>query len=504
MKRNFFFASLLIGACLSTATPSMAQDKLVKLTTVKEIGQSITIAVNHSKGITVDWGDGQAVPYQTDKTEAIFNIEGKVKGEVITVSGGPNWRVLSCKNCGITNIDLSQAKKLQSLYCQNNKIDSLNLSGMTSLIDLDCSNNNISKLIFTQGSSAKEDLASLESFNISNNKMEGKYNLKIEKLKHLNVANNNFSNLYVFDRNIQTIICNNNKIKSYLNLNSMKNLNNLVCGNNEITSLMFATNGEQMKQLYCENNKIESIDLEKADGLLALVCSNNNIKSYNASKESAPNIIYVDNNSLTFSCLPSKREAPKYLSFEPQNAFDLSKAPGVKTKDGIPYIQLAPSWAEAREYGINLQKECSLSNGRTDAYFAWYSINPDGSETQLKQRKNPSGEGDFYANSGIFGFFNPYKKAYVKLTSRSYGFVIKSLPIAIGDDVTAVENVTAANNGLTVSVADGAIVLNSNTAIVVNIFTIDGKQVWKNTISGETSVSLPKGVYVVNGKKVIL
>ena len=504
MKKNFFFASLLIGAYLMIATPTMAQNKTVKLTTAKEIGQSMIIAVNHNKGVTVDWGDGNKITYETNKTDAICDIEGKVKGKIITVSGGANWHMLSCKNCGITDIDLSQAKDLQSLYCQHNQLDSLNVSGMTQLTDLDCSQNNISKFIVTPGKAIKEDLASLEHFNLSNNKMTGKYNYKLPNLKHLNIANNEFSGLYLFEEKPNEVICNNNKLSNYLNLNSLKHLNVLVCSDNNINSLIISNNAEDMTQLYCSNNQISAIDLGQADGLLALVCDHNKVTQFDLSKTAVPDIVIVNNNALTFSCLPGKSDAPKYLSFVPQDDFDMSEVPGITMKNGVPCAEIAPSWTQAKDFGLDLKKESSLSNGRLDSYVEWYSVNPDGSETPMVQRKSPSATGDYYANRGIHAFFNPFPKAYVKLRSKSYGFIIKSMPITIGDGATGIENVIDANDGLTISVANGAIVLNSTSAVMVSIYTIDGKQVWKNTVSGETSVNLPKGVYVINGKKVIL
>ena len=503
MKRNFFFASLLLGASLLMATPSMAQDKLVKLTTAKEIGQPITLIVNHNnKGVSVDWGDGKVETYQTSKAEGICNVEGIVKGKVITISGGDNWTMLACKGCGLTDIDLSKAKDLHSLYCQNNQLTSLNLSGMKKLVDLNCSNNQISKLVFNSGNVSSE-LASLQNFNIANNQMTGYYNYKLKDMQHLNVSNNKYKALYIYDTELRSVDCSNNNIEGFLNLKSCEHLNNVIFNNNQISNILLANNGEFIHQLYGNDNNITILDLSLAEKLTDLVCQNNKLKSLTTHSKARLDVMNVSNNNLAFNCLPSKSYAPEYLKFAPQGDYNISNAEGLLKKDGVPYAPLATKWSEIRKVAIDLTIPGSLSNNRYDATYEWCSVNADGSETPMVQRKSSTQEGDFYATHGKFSFFTPQKKAYLKLTSKSYGFVIKTTPIAIGDDITGVEQMVT-SNGLEIAVANGTIILNSTVATPVNIYTTDGKQVWQNVVSGTTSVKLPKGVYVVNGKKVIL
>lgn len=505
MKRNFFFVSLLLGACLLTSTPSMAQDKLVKLTTAKAIGQPVTLIVNHNnKGITIDWGDGKPETYKTSKADGICNVEGTVKGKVITVSGSSNWTMLACKDCGLTDIDLSQAKDLHSLYCQNNQLTSLNLSGMNKLVDLNCSNNQISKLIFSSSNSANKDLSSLQNLNLSNNQLTGYYNLKLAKAQHLNVSNNQYKGIYIYEKELRSVDCSNNNIEGFLNLNSCESLNNAIFNNNQISNVILFNNGQNICQLYGNDNKMTNLELNLAENLTDIVCQNNNLRNLTTHEKAHIDVMNVSNNKLAFNCLPSKSHAPGYLRFEPQAAYDISNAEGVLKKDNVPYVPLATKWSETRKYAIDLGQAGSLSNERYDANYEWFSIAPDGTETPLVQRKTSSAEGDYYASRGRFSFFNAQKKAYLKMTSKSYGFVIKTTPIAVGDDVTGIEQQMTTGEGLEIAVANGAITLNSANATAVHIYTVDGKQVWQNVISGTTTVRLPQGVYVVNGKKVIL
>ena len=84
------------------------------------------------------------------------------------------------------------------------------------------------------------------------------------------------------------------------------------------------------------------------------------------------------------------------------------------------------------------------------------------------------------------------------------GFVINSTPIAIGDDITGTDNITANSNELQITTAGNAIVMSCGTSTAVNIYTIEGKKAWNGNVYGTVNVTLPKGIYIVNGKKVIL
>lgn len=74
----------------------------------------------------------------------------------------------------------------------------------------------------------------------------------------------------------------------------------------------------------------------------------------------------------------------------------------------------------------------------------------------------------------------------------------------VGDDITSVSTIVNNGNELNVRVSGQSIVLNSPQSTEVSIYTLDGKKAWQGNVSGERIVNLPKGVYLVAGKKVIL
>jgi len=57
-----------------------------------------------------------------------------------------NFKNLSCRDNGITNLDVSSLKRLQSVYCDNNNLSSLYVQGLTILKFLCCSNNQLTSL----------------------------------------------------------------------------------------------------------------------------------------------------------------------------------------------------------------------------------------------------------------------------------------------------------------------------------------------------------------------
>ena len=502
-KRLMLRNALLAGGMLA-ASAVAAQERMVRMTTVKEVGSPITLLVNQNmRGVIVDWGDGNPVTYAQEGESPLVRIEGTVKGSHLSVQGYGDWFMLNCENCGLTELDLSGATGLHSLYCSGNELTSLDLRNMKYLVDLDCSNNQLATLVFTDSNNPDQDLSSIESMNLSNNAFTDRYYYKLPTLQYLNISGNQIEKFYVYDENLRSLDCSNNRISVSLNLSKCTKLQTLNCQGNEIPTLTFANKGAMAEQVICDGNQIKSIDLSSGENLVDISCTDNGLTDLNISGSAKLSSMNVGGNSLTFSVLPTKLNAPTWLSFEPQAPFDISEVDGMQMKDGVPYAELAPSWADKGTTAIDLRDFCSLAGGRLDANYQWFTVDENGEATEMTRRTTSSGTGDYYVTNGKFSFFTPQKRAYAQLTSKTYGFVVQSQPIAIGDDVTGI-GTTLADNGLQVSVDGGQLQLSSAQPVQATVVSLEGKVVWKNTVSGSVSLSLPKGVYIVNGQKVIL
>ena len=60
------------------------------------------------------------------------------------------------------------------------------------------------------------------------------------------------------------------------------------------------------------------------------------------------------------------------------------------------------------------------------------------------------------------------------------------------------------NNDLNVKGANGVLTLSAATPTAVKVYGAAGNLVWQGIVEGVQQVNLTTGVYVVNGKKVIL
>ena len=189
MKKNQLFVSLLVaGLCISS--PALAQD-VVQMSTSKAEGATLTLKFNQlTKGISVDWGDGNVQNYSATDDEYL-TVEGTVMGETITVSSTSRIHTMFCENSQLTALDLSGAASLYSLYCQNNELTALDLSACPKLTDLNCANNSIKTLVLSEKNNPE-----LQNVNVSGNSLKSNvkggssFSLTCPELQYLNVAGN--------------------------------------------------------------------------------------------------------------------------------------------------------------------------------------------------------------------------------------------------------------------------------------------------------------------------
>lgn len=517
MKKNKITVLSLIAGGMLMVTPALAQQqKSVKLTTANAVGTPITLVVNTDfNGVTVDWGDNNPVTYTAEVGKTELALEGTVKGSVITVSGGEQWDMLNCAGCGLTAIDLTQARKLRSLYCQNNQIASLDLREMSSLTDLDCSNNKLSELIFSNPTYPENDLSNIENLNLSDNELTGTFVVRTSTLQQLNVSGNPLTTLYVSSNpNLSLLNCSDNDVRS-ISLSANKNLQTLIIRNSGTGSVSFPSTGlPQLQQAILENTSIPSLDLTQSTQLSDLQCNNNGMTSLRLPSNLQLDNLDLRHNNLDFRSLPRRNSMPVNLRFLPQADVDIAAAAGMQeTGDGTHFVALCPSWADRtnenymldltpwRYIGVNAE-----SDGTVDVSFTWYAVDENGNTTELTQGRSQSAPNDFYASGAKFAFFTGQSKIFATMSSRTYDFTLNTIPFSVGEDyTTGITGVSGSEDGLSVRTAGGKLYMSSAQPIQVNVYSLDGRTVWSGTVgNSKESVSLPKGVYVVNNQKVAL
>ncbi|MEE0805381.1 MAG: hypothetical protein U0L77_08165, partial [Prevotellamassilia sp.] len=100
-------------------------------------------------------------------------------------------------------------------------------------------------------------------------------------------------------------------------------------------------------------------------------------------------------------------------------------------------------------------------------------------------------------------FLQPQKRVIIKVTKSNYkDLVLVSDEFCVGEDIaTDINDVTTTANTLEVLTQKGYVTLNANVRTLVNIIDMSGKKVWGGVVVGTTTINLPTGVYIINGKK---
>ena len=511
MKKKILTAALAAAALAPLSMANAQEQEYVGTARLTSAATTpITLRVNNNYyGVTVDWGDGNPILYK-DCTGTEREITGTPKGTIV-ISGYAGWDMLDCSDCQLTSLDVTVATNLHSVFCQDNQLTELDLRGMANLTDLDCSGNQLTT-ITTEATDFSSVMTGLEMLNLADNQLEGKFTVKANNLQVANLSNNAFTLLTLSNPNLNALYCDGNKLVG-LGLKSNAKLATLVTYNNAITKLSLPADLPNMQQLVVSGNKLYNttkLDLGEATSLKDIDVENCGLTSFITPKNMKVNTLNVAHNTLPLAVLPLAAYKPAQYKFEPQNPLDITKVPGVIMDNGVPRIDVT-TWANRTkaEYQLDLSEYRYIgrtegTTGKADADYTWFRVDKEGQETEMVKGTSSSAPGDYYALNGKFAFFTPQGKAYVRITSKTYGVSVNFKPIAIGDDITAIETVENTQEGLQVHAQGGEIILSAGQQQPVSIYTISGQRVWTGNVGAEGQrVSLPKGIYVVGGKKVL-
>lgn len=518
MKRHLLNVSLLAAGMLCGAT-AMAQDQVVKITTSKAQGETLTFRVNQvKKGVTVDWGDGNPVAYAADGND-LLTIEGTLKGEQVTITANNKWNTLLCEGNQITSLDVKGATGLISLYCQDNELTTLDLSALSALTDLNCSNNKLAKLVLTD-----TQQPALENVNVAHNQLQTNttsttsttFYLKLNGLQHLNVAGNNFKTLNLTaNRNLDVLVCNDNKFDNKLNLAMNDSISAIVAHDNALLTVALpSTKGAPLlRKVVLDNNKISTLDFEKSLALHTLTCANNQLSTVTLPPKTKIDVYACENNNLTFNSLPTKKYMPTHMTYAPQS-MEVDITSLLKQDDEGYYVDICPSWSDRlkSDYIVAVHDLLLDGDGQRTTVATWKKQNADGEWEEMTKASVVNQQNDYFAatSSATYGnavFFNAYDKVNCTLTNSNYPeltyttttFRVKGVNDGIGQATVPV-------NGLSVVAAHGQLTIQSAADVNVRIVNMAGQTVWNGVVAAGSvqQVTLPSGVYVVNGQKVVL
>ncbi len=517
MKRNLLFVSLLAAGLISV-TPALAQDQTVKLTTAKAVGATITLQVNQVKGgVTVDWGDGNAVSYPRTSDDLLI-LTGTLKGSTVTLSASKRLNTLVCSNNELTSIDLSQATQLLSLYCQHNQLTSLDLTGLTQLTDLNCADNQLTALVLTE-----KNLPALQNLDISNNQLKtnttstssSTFVLRLADLQHLDISGNQFGAMNLTSNTqLDMLNCADNALTNKLNLAMNDSIAVVMAQNNQLQSCAMPSKGAtRLRKMLVDTNKLSTLDLENSLALHTLTCSNNELWQINLPAATTLDIMSCGGNKLSFSSLPSAAHKPTHMSYTPQDE-NLDITAYLKSDDKGYYVQQCPEWASRlkSDYQLNLHDFALDPDGKRTITITWYGRSGEGEVQAMTKASASNTSGDVFATTsnstyGTYSFMNPFDEAYCTLTCTTYPELeYRSTTFRVKGQNDGISQVTNTASTLHVEARQGLLILSAASNTTAKVYTVSGKLVWQGTVLAGTpvQVQLPAGVYVAGGQKVVL
>lgn len=513
--RNLYSRLLVTTAAfVLTVLAVRAQDQTIVLTTAKAVGESVTLRVNHTyDGVAVNWGGATTETYKGG-SEPVLTITGTLEGNTITLTGSKYLSTLICADNRLTAIDVSGAKLLRSLYVQNNELTALNLSGLTELTDLNAANNKLAGKL----SLSATVVPKLQTLDLSGNAVTSISNSSSTNftgahtgLSYVRIDNTSFTRVYT---------------------SSLPSIDYMNCENTPVANVTLATStatSTPLTTLNIAGGSLSSIDVSKALGLKQLYLDGNNLKTLDLSAHTALSEVSVPENELSSLLLPSQklrlcdirsnylyfRALPRttaqatYAALTPQGAFPFVDASG----NAITQVPKCPSYADRSnsEYILDMTAYRTDGNNRAQATIKFFDLAEDGvTATELTPYNSSTGEGDYVMTGSKYVFLTAHPRAFVQLTHslgyyKDYSFV--SEIFTIGDELpTGIADVSAsAAYDLKVSIERGGIALApAGGAVKVSVVDAAGRRVWSGLVKARTYVSLPAGVYVVNGRKIAL
>ena len=278
----------------------------------------------------------------------------------LDLSRNTKLTILYCNGNQLTALDVSKNTELSTLSCEQNQLTTLNVSGCYRLSDFDCSRNQIKgeamdafinslsqrggnaylhwydNKWFDEGNACNKEqieAAKAKGWSVCLNTNSGW--TEFEKLgdwvaiNEENFPDEVFRN-YMLDRSyaesgvvvttdirridvgdkdigslkgieyltsLEYLFCANNHLTE-LDLSNNIAIEDIYCPNNQLTTL-YLPNSETLTSITCENNQLRALDLSKNTTLIVLACGNNFLKELNLSKNTRLESLSCGNNFLT-------------------------------------------------------------------------------------------------------------------------------------------------------------------------------------------------------------
>jgi len=468
-KLPLIFASALF---LFGARPLLADE--VKLTTGLAQGETLNLALNADLTVKLAWSgvEGQTITSDgtlqsitvSSPTLTITSTTGSItslylqgnKISALDLTAAPSLTRLLAADNQLTEIDLSKCLQLETIDLQNNKLTALNASALPLLSEINLANNNVSGTSLKFNSSARPT-----SYVVPNNSMTSSPSATIL-------------------RNARTIWVQGNQLKT-LSLGQSSELHSLIASGNNVKTVTLR-DMPRLNEIWLDNNKLTTLDLSKGSPKLYLLAADHNELTkitWDTSCKGTCQKVYVNNNALFVNSMPSARYGGKDLTinYEPQSDYEMDE----------------------ETYELNIQLDWSsllAKNGWGISSGVTYTLADNSGYTLVKGT-------DFTETNKKFTFLTAH--AGVTLTATTTNYTFRTAPFNIGMTEAISNAMTSQDAQPVIFATSGQLTVSMPASAPLKIYNTAGLQITDTKATqGTHTYNLPTGIYIVNGKKVIV
>lgn len=433
-----------LAASLFLMLAGNARADEVTFTTARTVGQTVALAVNADAGATLTWNGGTSVAL----TGGALN-EITVEADKATITSTGTITRLNLTGNEITAIGLNNAPSLKRLLVADNKLSALTLTKNTELEELDAQNNELKTLNLNYNKQ-------LVSLNVANNNLTTLTCNAFSTLESFVVAGNELTtvrNLASFAA-LQQFWPAGNAIEE-LKLTKATGLKQLFAGENKLALLELPASTE-LTDLLVQNNRLDTLDLTVTPQLVTIMANDNNLNlvTWHTDTKRTCKTAYLQNNRLFFNSFPFLNYSgqPLNVVITPQRPHAIGNYFEPNTAVNLTSTLNKTGWGQTQNAEVTF----------ADAYGAQLVLDTD-----------------YTVSGNSYTFLSKRDGVTLSATTTRYpDITLTTAPFGVGSTV-----------GIDQIEADGK---------ALEVFSLAGVRL------GNSLQGLPAGVYIVNGKKVML
>ncbi|MCF0235343.1 MAG: hypothetical protein HUK09_01255 [Bacteroidaceae bacterium] len=217
---------------------------------------------NSTSLTTVNCSYNKLTSLDVTKHTALVSLDCSSNGIVnaLDVTKNTALALLDCSSNKISALDVTNNTKLGVLRCQNNQLSELNVTKNTDLVWLDCGGNQLPELDVTKNTK-------LSSLNCRGNQLSSLNVTQNIGLIYLTCDSNNLTELDLSQNTkLTTLYANGNKLTA-IDLRNMDSISDngahITLSNNQLESILLPSSFPNLESFEIQNNRIKAAEMER-------------------------------------------------------------------------------------------------------------------------------------------------------------------------------------------------------------------------------------------------